>query len=55
MERTDQPEAVGSMAIEKCINEYDVDDVVRRLDRARVVRGARSKIDIVKISGAGKP
>jgi CRP-like cAMP-binding protein len=44
------------MAIEKCINEYDVDDVI--FEEGSTGRELfvvlEGKIDIVKISGAGK-
>jgi CRP-like cAMP-binding protein len=53
--RTSQ-KAGGSMAIEKCINEYDVDDVI--FEEGSTGRELfvvlEGKIDIVKISGAGK-
>jgi len=53
--RTSQ-KAGGSMAIEKCINEYDVDDVI--FEEGSTGRELfvvlEGKIDIVKTSGAGK-
>jgi CRP/FNR family cyclic AMP-dependent transcriptional regulator len=54
--RTDQPEGRDSMAIEKCINEFDVDDVV--FEEGSTGRELfvvlDGKIDIVKMTGAGK-
>jgi CRP/FNR family cyclic AMP-dependent transcriptional regulator len=53
--RTSQ-KAGSSMAIEKCINEYDVDDVI--FEEGSTGRELfvvlEGKIDIVKTSGAGK-
>jgi CRP/FNR family transcriptional regulator, cyclic AMP receptor protein len=54
--RGDQPEGRHSMTIEKCINEFDVDDVI--FEEGSTGRELfvvlDGKIDIVKIAGAGK-
>jgi CRP/FNR family transcriptional regulator, cyclic AMP receptor protein len=54
--RTSQKAGWGSMAIEKCINEYEVDDVI--FEEGSTGRELfvvlDGKIDIVKTSGAGR-
>src|ERR1700683_3857052 len=54
-ERTSQ-KAGSSMAIEKCINEFDVDDVIfeEGSTRRELFVVLDGKVDIVKISGATK-
>jgi CRP/FNR family cyclic AMP-dependent transcriptional regulator len=56
METLTSQKAVDSMAIEKCINEFDVDDVI--FEEGSTGRELfvvlEGKIDIVKINGASK-
>jgi CRP-like cAMP-binding protein len=56
MERPTSQKAGNSMAIEKCINEFDVDDVI--FEEGSTGRELfvvlEGKIDIVKINGASK-